>query len=106
MIYLVVLVARGTFKFFYYLMYVTFLAIFGMIALMWIALVWSLRLVGVTIGGSIDMASRHRSMRQSMAGGQRSLTSVESAPAGWYPNPEAPGQRYWDGRAWTGYTGP
>ncbi len=24
-----------------------------------------------------------------------------SAPAGWYPDPQAHGQRYWDGRAWT-----
>jgi hypothetical protein len=27
-------------------------------------------------------------------------------PAGWYPNPEAPGQRYWDGRGWTEYIAP
>jgi Protein of unknown function (DUF2510) len=24
-----------------------------------------------------------------------------TAPAGWYPDPQAHGQRYWDGRAWT-----
>lgn len=24
-------------------------------------------------------------------------------PAGWYPNPSGPGQRYWDGVAWTGH---
>ncbi len=23
------------------------------------------------------------------------------APAGWYPNPEGPGRRYWDGSRWT-----
>jgi hypothetical protein len=28
------------------------------------------------------------------------------APAGWYPNPQSPGQRYWDGTRWTDYTAP
>lgn len=29
------------------------------------------------------------------------------APAGWYPDPQAPGQqRYWDGNAWTDHTAP
>jgi hypothetical protein len=29
-------------------------------------------------------------------------TPPAAAPAGWYPDPQAPGQqRYWDGRAWT-----
>lgn len=27
-------------------------------------------------------------------------------PAGWYPNPNGPGQRYWDGRTWTEQTSP
>ena len=27
-------------------------------------------------------------------------------PAGWYPNPEAPGRRYWDGAKWTADTAP
>jgi hypothetical protein len=27
-------------------------------------------------------------------------------PAGWYPNPEAPGQRYWDGQRWTEHIAP
>ena len=27
-------------------------------------------------------------------------------PAGWYPNPQAPGQRYWDGAIWTDATAP
>lgn len=29
------------------------------------------------------------------------MTEVPSPPAGWYPNPEDTGQRYWDGTAWT-----
>src|SRR5262245_27947410 len=27
-------------------------------------------------------------------------------PAGWYPDPWQPGQRYWDGRIWTHHTTP
>jgi hypothetical protein len=27
-------------------------------------------------------------------------------PAGWYPNPEAPGRRYWDGTSWTEHRAP
>ncbi|CQD07056.1 transmembrane protein [Mycobacterium lentiflavum] len=27
-------------------------------------------------------------------------------PPGWYPNPGGPGQRYWDGVAWTHWTHP
>jgi hypothetical protein len=27
-------------------------------------------------------------------------------PAGWYPNPQATGQRYWDGASWTDVTAP
>ena len=26
---------------------------------------------------------------------------TSAAPAGWYPNPGGPGQRYWDGSEWT-----
>jgi hypothetical protein len=26
-----------------------------------------------------------------------------TAPAGWYPNPQGPGRRYWDGVRWTQY---
>jgi hypothetical protein len=29
-----------------------------------------------------------------------------SPPADWYPSPDGSGRRYWDGRAWTGYTAP
>ena len=32
--------------------------------------------------------------------------SVALPPAGWYPNPEAPGQRYWDGQGWTEHVSP
>jgi hypothetical protein len=35
------------------------------------------------------------------------LTPVVQVPAanppGWYPNPNGPGSRYWDGRAWTNH---
>ncbi|TAK68719.1 MAG: DUF2510 domain-containing protein [Actinomycetota bacterium] len=27
-------------------------------------------------------------------------------PAGWYPNPHGPGQKYWDGSGWTEHTAP
>jgi len=34
-------------------------------------------------------------------------TALSSAiPAAWYPNPEGPGQRYWDGTAWTEHYAP
>ena len=29
-----------------------------------------------------------------------------SVPAGWYPDPNGEGQRYWDGAAWTEHTAP
>lgn len=29
-----------------------------------------------------------------------------TVPAGWYPNPTGPGQRYWDGQQWTEHTAP
>lgn len=29
-----------------------------------------------------------------------SSTSAQGAPAGWYPDPYGPGQRYWDGASW------
>jgi hypothetical protein len=30
------------------------------------------------------------------------MSSAQSDPAGWYPNPDVGGTRYWDGRRWTG----
>lgn len=33
-------------------------------------------------------------------------TAPPLPPAGWYPNPEGPGRRYWDGAAWTTNTAP
>src|SRR3954471_1988379 len=36
---------------------------------------------------------------------QSSTDSLDAPPAppaaGWYPNPQGPGQRYWDGQQWT-----
>ena len=29
-----------------------------------------------------------------------------TTPAGWYPNPEGAGQRYWDGHQWTAHVAP
>lgn len=34
------------------------------------------------------------------------MTSTESVPAGWKPDPETGGTRYWDGRRWTGDSRP
>lgn len=31
---------------------------------------------------------------------------VPPIPAGWYPSPDGPGQRYWDGAAWTEHRAP
>lgn len=33
-------------------------------------------------------------------------TSSVQSPAGWYPDPQGYGQRYWDGAAWTEHTAP
>ncbi|OBI91367.1 DUF2510 domain-containing protein [Mycobacterium asiaticum] len=42
--------------------------------------------------------------QQSQAVGARSPGAM---PAGWYPDPSGhPGQRYWDGATWTGFTHP
>jgi len=35
-----------------------------------------------------------------------SADSLPAAPAGWYPNPAAAGQRWWDGSQWTEHTAP
>lgn len=37
------------------------------------------------------------------AGGVGTQTAA-SQPAGWYPDPNGGGQRYWDGQAWTEHT--
>ena len=35
------------------------------------------------------------------------LGRVTQTPAGWFPDPQAPGQlRYWDGAGWTAHTQP
>jgi hypothetical protein len=47
-----------------------------------------------------------------LAGATAPVAAAPSAaagatPAGWYPDPSAPGtQRYWDGAAWTDHTAP
>lgn len=35
------------------------------------------------------------------ADGPHRLPAPAAAPAGWYPNPQGPGRRYWDGSTWT-----
>nr|WP_294637935.1 DUF2510 domain-containing protein [uncultured Rhodococcus sp.] len=37
----------------------------------------------------------------SSASQSSSRNSAQLPPPGWYPNPAAPGQRWWDGRQWT-----
>ena len=37
---------------------------------------------------------------------ERSTASGSTPPPGWYPDPEGPGQRYWDGAQWMGRTAP
>jgi len=34
------------------------------------------------------------------------MTTPPQPPAGWYPNPQGPGQRYWDGTQWTEHLHP
>ena len=34
------------------------------------------------------------------------MSDLATAPAGWYPDPSGSGQRWWDGRQWTGYATP
>lgn len=34
------------------------------------------------------------------------MTDTPQVPPGWYPDPNAPGSRYWDGTAWTEHTAP
>jgi hypothetical protein len=35
------------------------------------------------------------------------MSRVTQTPAGWFPDPQLPGQlRYWDGAAWTAHTQP
>jgi Domain of unknown function (DUF4190)/Protein of unknown function (DUF2510) len=47
------------------------------------------------------------SLRDSALGPQKTGTEApppppyQKPPAGWYPDPERPGQRYWDGDQWT-----
>lgn len=34
------------------------------------------------------------------------LAAAPMPPAGWFPDPEGPGQRYWDGQSWTEHRAP
>jgi hypothetical protein len=44
--------------------------------------------------------------QQVPAGRQVPAQSHRLPPAAWYPNPNGPGQRYWDGAAWTDQSAP
>lgn len=37
---------------------------------------------------------------------QQTPPPPQAPPPGWYPNPEGPGQRYWDGAQWSEYSPP
>ena len=43
---------------------------------------------------------------QAMQQAAAALQQPGPPAAAWYPNPTGPGQRYWDGSAWTEHTAP
>lgn len=45
-------------------------------------------------------------MKMPVPQAQTPQTPTQAPPPGWYPNPEGPGQRYWDGAQWSEYSPP
>lgn len=67
------------------------------------AFLWPVALVVVLV-------ARDRSGDGTVTSSGQSAASAPLAPdapaAGWYPNPNGQGQRYWDGRVWTDHFSP
>ena len=57
-----------------------------------------------TPGSSQPQIGGPTSTQATPAAGVASAPSLPVAPAGWYPNPGAAGQRWWDGSQWTEHT--
>lgn len=56
--------------------------------------------------GSHPLAATPATVAQAPSTPLQPAAAPPLAPAAWYPNPEGPGQRYWDGTAWTSNTAP
>jgi hypothetical protein len=75
---------------------------------------WSVFLVSLLFGWTVIgwivalvlACTAHRPLMGAMLG-YRPVAALPpaSAPPGWYPNPQGPGRRYWDGVRWTQYFG-
>ncbi|MFT4109448.1 superinfection immunity protein [Propionicimonas sp.] len=72
---------------------------------------WSVFAVNLLLGWTVVgwivalvmSCTAHRPVAVPALSGYASVAALPPVPtpAGWYPNPAGPGQRYWDGRQWT-----
>lgn len=70
---------------------------------------WSVFLINLLLGWTIVgwivalvlSCTAHRPLALVSPGGGYGRPALALPPAGWYPNPNGPGRRYWDGREWT-----